>query len=206
MATIKTGLDRLSVPDKIQFARQVVIDMTGNANFTTPAPTLASISTAATALETAYNAAQTARQVSKSKTSDQDTKDAALDLIVAQLANYVENTSNGDKTKIESAGFSVRNPSTPPVPMTPPTDVVALPSDSAGSADLSWGIVRGAYAYNIERASDAPSLQWAGVASVTKSKASVNTMVSGQKYWFRVSAVGPAGQGPASAPVPLFAP
>jgi len=50
MAQVKVGADKLPVPDKIQFARQVVIDMTGNANFTTPAPSLASVTTAVTAL------------------------------------------------------------------------------------------------------------------------------------------------------------
>ena len=208
MALIKTGLDRLSVPDKIQYARQIVLDMTGNANFPTPNPALTSVTTAANNLESSYNAAQTARQISKSKTSDQDVKSVALDMIVTQLANYVENTSNGDKTKIESAGFSTRNPATPPLPMMAPEDLQVFPSAGAGtgSADLSWAPVRGAYTYNIERAADAPVLTWGNVGVATKSKATVNSMTSGLKYWFRVTAVGPAGQGPASDPVPLFAP
>src|SRR5436190_15734008 len=109
MAITKIGLAEMPVPEKIQFARQIVTQMTGNANFTTPAPTLASISTAATALESAYNAAQAAYATAKALTSTQDDKEAALDLILSQEANYVENTSGGDKAKIESSGFSVRN-------------------------------------------------------------------------------------------------
>src|SRR5205823_3404061 len=108
MAQVKIGTDGMPVPDKIQFARQIVIDMTGNPNFTTPAPTLASIGTAATTLETAYNAAQTARQVSKAKTAALDTPNGSLDLLLAQLANYVENTSGGDPAKIDSSGFRTR--------------------------------------------------------------------------------------------------
>ncbi|MDB6111498.1 MAG: hypothetical protein JWR69_3248, partial [Pedosphaera sp.] len=50
-------------------------------------------------METAYNAAQTARQTAKGLTSTQDAKNAALDLLLSQAANYVENTSSGDKAK-----------------------------------------------------------------------------------------------------------
>ncbi|MGC3958447.1 MAG: hypothetical protein QM813_11050 [Verrucomicrobiota bacterium] len=36
MSLIKLGLGRMSLPDKIQFSRQVVQNMTGNPNFPTP--------------------------------------------------------------------------------------------------------------------------------------------------------------------------
>ena len=196
----------MTVPQKIQFARQIVLDMTGNANFDIPAPALTAVSAAATDLETAYNAAQTARQVAKSLTSNQDAKAAALDLILAQEANYVENTANGDRTKIESSGFSVRNPSAPIGPLPMVTDLAVAPSENEGSADLKWKLIRGARSYVIERASAAPTLNWAPIASPTKSKASVNTMTSGQKYWFRVAGIGAAGQGPWSETVFLYAP
>jgi chitodextrinase len=40
----------------------------------------------------------------------------------------------------------------------------------------------------------------------TKKQAALNSMVSGTKYWFRVAAIGAAGQSAWSDPVPLFAP
>ena len=43
MAKVKLSLRDLSVPQKVQFLRQVVTAMTGNANYATPSPTLASI-------------------------------------------------------------------------------------------------------------------------------------------------------------------
>lgn len=207
MAQVKVGTAAMPIPDKIQFARQIVIDMTGNANFTTPAPTLASITTAATALESAYNAAQTARQVAKGLTTAQDAKNIALDLLLSQEGNYVENTSGGDAAKIESSGFSVGNPKTPIGPLLAPLNLVAKPSESEGTADLKWKSVRGAGTYNITRATD-PNVEasWVVAGASTKTKASVNTMTSGTKYWFRVAGVGAAGQGPWSDPVPMIAP
>ncbi|MGC3958448.1 MAG: fibronectin type III domain-containing protein [Verrucomicrobiota bacterium] len=156
--------------------------------------------------ETAYNDARTARQTAKSKTSIQDEQEVGLDWTLQQLANYVEKVSDGDKAKIESAGFSVRNEPTPIGQLPPPTDLQAAASDHPGSADLSWQLDRDARLFLIERAEDAEELTFRQIATATKKSASVNSMVSGKKYWFRVAAAGPVGQSPWSDPVPLFAP
>lgn len=206
MAQVKVGIATLADPDKVQYARQLVLDMTGNPNFTTPAPSLASVGTAATTLETAFNAAQTARQVAKSKTQAQDAAAAALLVLVSQLANYVENTSAGDPTKITSSGFALHSASAPIGPLTPPQNLQALGSDMAGTMNLKWVRVRGAKSYVIERALDASTFVWVPVASSTKSKATVNTMTSGLKYWFRVSALGAAGESGPSNLVAIYAP
>jgi hypothetical protein len=207
MAQVKIGTDGMPIPDKIQFARQIVIDMTGNANFPTPAPTLASIGTAATALETAYNAAQTARQVAKSKTAAIETPDASLNLLLAQLANYVENTSGGDPAKIDSSGFTTRDvPSGPIGALTPPASFEVTPSDSSGAVNLNWAKVRGAKSYIVERATDAGTLVWGSPATTTKSKIEVAGLNSGTKYWFRVAGIGSVGQGPWSSETSKFAP
>jgi hypothetical protein len=81
-----------------------------------------------------------------------------------------------------------------------------LPSEHGGSADLSWKSSRGAKAFSVERATDGPTLNWAVIGNSTKKEASLNSMVSGTKYWFRVAAIGAAGQSAWSDPVPLFAP
>ncbi len=207
MAQIKVGLSGMPITDKIQYARQIVIDMTGNASFTTPAPALTSISTAAIALETAFNTAQTARQVAKSKTAIQNTADAALDVLLGQLGNYVENTSSGDAGKIASSGFGVKSPASPVGTLPAPANVVIMPSASAGTVDMKWNRVPGANCYLVERAADATApLDWNTGVTTTKAKAAVNTMTSGGKYWFRVAAVGAAGQGAWSDAVSKIAP
>ena len=207
MSKVKSGSVRMTVPQKIQFARQIVLDMTGNANFATPAPALASLTAAAAALEASYNTAQATRQLAKSQTSDQDAKAAQLDALLAHEADYVNSTANGDEVKIESSGFSVKNPPTPIGALDMVTNLSVAPSQHQGSANLKWKKLRGATAYAIERAAHAPgALAWTGAAMLTKSKASLNTMTSGQKYWFRVAGVGAAGPGPWSEPVSLFAP
>ena len=206
MNQIKLGLNSLSVPDKIQFGRQIVLAMTANPNFPTPSPTLAALLDGSERLEDSYNEALAARQAAKAKTSVQEDEAANFDLVLMQLANYVENASDGDKAKIESAGFSLRNPPSPIGALPAPEDLQVLPSQHAGTADVAWKPVRGAKAYCIERAADAPALDWGMIGTSTKKEASLNSMVSGQKYWFRVAAIGAAGQSAYSDPVPLFAP
>jgi hypothetical protein len=72
---------------------------------------------------------------------------------------------------------------------------------------ISWKKVHGARAYNIERAVESGrELEWANVFSCSKTRAVVNSMNSGQRYWFRISAIGAAGQGPWSDAVSKIAP
>ena len=47
---------------------------------------------------------------------------------------------------------------------------------------------------------------WQQASVVTKSKTTVSGLTSGTKYWFRVAAVGTAGQGPWSDPATKLAP
>lgn len=206
MSLIKLGLDSMAVPDKIQFGRQLVQAMTGNPNFPTPNPALLVVTGGSDTLETSYNDAQSARQLAKSKTSIQDNDAASLDWIITQLAYYVESTSDGDKAKIESAGFNVRNPPTPVGMLPAPTDLQVVASEHAGSADLAWKCPRGFKSFLIERAEEGPVPDYRVIGTSTKKESSLNSMVSGKKYWFRVAAVCAAGQSAWSDPVPLFAP
>lgn len=107
MAKVKLALQQLAVPQKVQFLRQVVTAMTGNANFATPSPTLVTITAKADDLETKFNDAQAARLTAQQKTSLQDTSARDADAAVTQLASYVDNASGGDSTKIQSAGHAL---------------------------------------------------------------------------------------------------
>lgn len=205
MSSAKIGVDGLAVPTKIQYVRRLVTAITGNPNFPTPNPSVATLTAAVDSLETLFNDAQAARLVSKTKTGLQDDQSAAVNDLVVQLASYVDNASGGDATKIESAGFEVRATPQPIGPLPMPTDLQVLPSEHPGSADVSWKGVYGARSYSIERAEDAPVLDFSVIGNCTKKQATLNSMVSGKKYWFRVAAVGAAGQSAWSDSVPLFA-
>lgn len=196
----------MSVPAKIQFTRQIVLDMTNNPNFAAPSPDLDTLSDAAASLESAYNAALQARANAKMQTSVMGQKSTLLDLLLMQEASYVQSSSGGDKAKIESAGFDVRDTPTPIGQLPAPAEPKAIPSQHPGAIQLSWKKVRGAKSYLIERALDSNQLEWAAATMSTKAKALVNTMASGSRYWFRVAAIGSAGQGAWSEPISKIAP
>jgi len=207
MAKVKLALRGMAIPVKVQFLRQVVTAMTGNANFTTPVPTLASITAAANDLETKYNDAQAARTTAQQKTDVQDNSDRTADTGITQVAAYVENVTVGDAVKIQSAGMEVRAAGAPIGALPAPAGMVATAGDNDGELDLDWDSVRGASSYVVQRSADPPTAtSWQTVATFTKSKGTISGLTSGTKYWFRVAAVGAAGQGAFSDPATKIAP
>jgi hypothetical protein len=207
MAKVKLDLKNLTIPQKVQFLQQVVTAMTGNANFTTPVPALAVITSKATDLETKFNDAQGARQTAQQKTTLQNTADRDADLAITQLAAYVENTSAGDAAKIQSAGMDVRAAGAPVGALPAPAALSATVGDNDGEIDLDWDNVKGATSYTVQRSPDPITpTSWQQAIIVTKSKGTVTGLVSGTKYWFRVAAVGAAGQGAWSDPATKIAP
>jgi len=207
MSKIKLNLRNMGVSEKLQFARQIVTAMTGNANFPTPDPALTIVTGSSDDLEVAYNEANVAKQNATTKASTQDDVEAALDLTLMKLANYVESASNGDETKILSAGMSVRAKATPVGALAMPVNLSATAGDKEGEIDVAWDKVTGAKSYVIEMCADPITpAGWKQATISTKSNFTVTGLTSGAKYWFRVSGIGAAGQGPWSDPATKYAP
>jgi hypothetical protein len=206
MAKIKMGLNRMVLTDKIQLARQIVVKMTGNAAFTTPVPALVAVGGVATTAESAFNDAQGAAATAKQKTAAQNVAEAALDSVLTQLASYVENTSNGDEVKILSAGMGVRAERTAPTIPVQVLDLAATVGDNDGEIDLAWDPCEGAKSYSIDLSTVSGTGPWTNGRVVTKSSATVPGLTSGGRVWFRVAAIGAAGQGPWSDPATKIVP
>jgi hypothetical protein len=202
MHTTKLGLRDLAIPAKVQLAQQIVTAMTGNQSFTTPNPPLTTVSAAASLLAQQYNAAQAAREDAKLATLQQDNADTNFNNVLTQLAAYVDATAGGNEVVIMSSGMGVKSPKTPPVPPVAPAAVTAANTIMTGEIDLKWDRVTGAKTYAIERSPEPVTAQsWTNGDSATKARATVSNLTAGQKYWFRVAAIGAAGHGPWSNPV-----
>ena len=204
---IKLKLNRLTIPEKITRAQQIVTAMTGNADFTSPQPPLTNVTTAINALDTAYATAQAARQEAKTRTIEQNQREEELDGVLSQLASHVESIAGDDETTIRSAGMDVRSAPTPTSDLDAPESLTATSGDRDGEVDLQWDKVNRARSYVIERSPDPPTAtSWSHAAAATKSQATIDGLTSGTKYWFRVAAVGANGQSPWSNPAPKVAP
>lgn len=203
MKYVKMGFYGISIPMFIQLCRYILGKMTGNANFTTPNPTLANIKAAVDALELSYESASKGGVL---LTADMYVKyHAALDLM-KQLAAYVQNASGGDGTKISSSGFGIRNTNHTPVELIAPTNLQAKNNALPGSIDLSWKKVTGNKMYVVQMTSVADAQSgWATVGMVTKTKFTAVGLAAGHKFWFRVAAQNSVGQSAFSDVVQLMA-
>ncbi len=207
MAKVKLGLDRMTIAVKAELATRIVTAMTGNPNFVTPNPTLAVITAAKTAMETAYNDALTKRQQSKAATDLQADKEKDFDRLLTSESLYVANASGGDEQKIQSAGMDVRDAASPIGPLPAPMGLYATAGSSAGEIDLDWEPVHGAKSYSVQMTTD-PNVpeSWAHKKNASESFTAITGLTSGGKFWFKVAAVGAAGQGAFSDPATKYAP
>lgn len=207
MSKVKLELSKKTVAQKIDLAKTIVAKMTGNASFTTPNPALASITAAVNNLSTATADLVAARKTVEAKMSAVALAESALDSLLTQEGNYVENITNGDEAKILSAGMDVKREASSTILPDKVASVNATIGDSAGEIDLSWDKVSGAKSYVVETAlSEMNPLEWKHMVVSTRSKAEVGTLKTGTSYHIRVAAVGSAGQGPWSDPVVKVAP
>lgn len=208
MPKVKLNIRTLSTTEKVAKARQIVTALTTNPSFTTPQPPLATLTTVADDLETAFNDVQTARQTAVTKTSILHEKEFSLEGLLRQLAAYVESIAGDDEPKILSAGMSVKS-ATPSVAtgVGNPSALSATEGDHAGEIDLSWDTVKSAKSYVVERSPDPPTAtSWAHETVSLKSSATVSGLASGTRYWFRVAAVMTSGQSGFSDPATKIAP
>lgn len=209
-AKISLGLRGLSANDKVELARAIVTAMTGNSNFTTPVPALSVVTAAANALDTAL---QNAQDRGKTKVALAHAAEAHLDNLLTQLALYVESASNNDPAKILSSGMRVKNNKTPVQVPGVPVNLRAGAAVNDGDVKLSWDKVPFAKVYVVEQTDDpglvissrsvggsnlTPAVTWTTAIIVTRTNATIRGLISGNKYAFRIFAIGAGGYGPYS--------
>lgn len=201
MAKVKLNLNGLSIGDLLQRAVDIKTAMTGNANFTTPIPTLTSVGTLTTALTTTNNTYESGLLTQKTNLTNRDNAAAALVAALSQLGGYVEAASAGDDAKIQSAGMGVRGTR---APVTVPTQVMNLSlsaGDNDGELDGQWDPVPNVKTYDVQTSPEPiTSTSWVSKPSVTKSKVVLTGLPSGTRVNVRVRAVGSGGTGAWSDP------
>jgi hypothetical protein len=207
MARVSLYLHRMSVPERLAFAQQVITAMTGNANFTTPSPPLAELTTLLTAASAKTQAAEAARQAAIQATTERNT---ALDALMAALnleAAYVQNASRGDPAIIQSAGMEVGGVPAPVGPVGQALNFALTAGDAERQLDAQWDPVRGASNYELQTSPDpVTATSWSLYGSAAGSKTVITGLTSGLRLWVRVRAIGAAGPGPWSDPATKIVP
>lgn len=192
MAKVRLGLDGYDPDGLVSFANQIKTAMTGNANFTTPNPSLATLGTEITTATTKIAAQKAAAQTALQATSDRDAALEILKSLLTSLGSYVENITLGDAVKIQSAGMNVRGAAAPLGALGPVQNLTITAGDDEGELDLAWDPVRGAKSYQIQISPDPITpTSWTDVAPAGKSRKSLSGLERGARMWVRVRAIAP---------------
>ena len=203
MSKVKIGFSGLSVPEQIERGRLIIGKMTGNANYTTPSPTLVVVGGAADALETAYNAS---RGHDKELVALMKLRRIDLLFVIGQLAAYVQLTSDGDEEKILSSGFSVRSARVIHPDIAGPVFNVQLTDGSnSGKIKVTWDEASDAVIYILEGST---SIDFPGNDNVlgctTRTQKEIGGLTPGTRYWIKVRALGKEEGGPESEAISIL--
>ena len=204
MKTLVVGLDGLSALEKVAKALYIETKLTGNADMPMPSPTIAVITAARLTLE---NSIAAALDGGKAATFAKNQAEEAMDIIITQVAGYVQSQAGADEAKILGAGFDVRGKGEPIGPLPAPPNLRADLTDQVGQIKLDWDVVYGAREYDVERNDTDPMVEtnWKNLDTVTPSKYLDEGLASGSTHWYRVRARGTAGPSPWSDPARAMA-
>ena len=186
---VKLGLTGLTSTALVEKGRNHVTMMQGNPTYVTLATLLPPITTACDELERAnlevmFNGGKIAFEKKREKESN-------LNTLLIDLGQQVQVVSGGDKAKILSAGFEVRKPAEPINVLDQPQDLKARLTGFTGKVALDWKLVPGARYYQVWLCDGDPTKgTWVLAGVSTKSRHTVDNLVPGTFYSFRVNAVG----------------
>ncbi|MBK9149107.1 MAG: fibronectin type III domain-containing protein [Flavobacteriales bacterium] len=197
---VKLALSGLSPAALVERARAIIAALTGNADFTTPVPTLAAVGAAADAVEAADTAVL--NNGGKQDYLARNLRVQELRDLLVLLGAYVQVTSGGDPEKILSAGYPYRKAPEPVGPLPAPGNLRVEVNKLAGQLDLAWDRVVGRMFYEAQSNSTDPAVEadWKSLVNQSDNTYSATGLTGNKLYYFRVRAVGAAGAGPWSDP------
>lgn len=198
MSTVKLGLKGLSATELVAKAQGIHDAITGNALYPTPTPAMAALQTAIDALAAANAAVD--NNGGRNEHQTRRVAEAALRLLVKQLAGYVQMTSNGDEDKILSSGFAVVKHGSAIGELNPPIDLGSRVTNFTGRVSLKWKREEGADMYHVFMSSSNDPFKWELIGATTKSRFHADSLEAAKFYWFAVTALGAAGETSKSEP------
>ncbi len=204
MGTVVGGMKGLRAVELVSMAQMIEEHMTGNPNFPDAGPLVAQLGAARIAMMTAITDAMDGGRTAHFV---QRVRKAELKGVLTRLLNHVVSVALGDLPKLVSSGFPQRRPALRIGALPAPQKLVARFGEHPGQVHLGWAPVRGARMYRVEMSDAVPDqdMVWRVVAEVPHAHYTVTDLPSLRYYWFRVVAVGTAGESPFSDPAQSLA-
>jgi len=198
MAQAVLGMSKMTPTKKVAKARFIAASITDDTtDYPLPNPTVASILTAATALETAYN---NSRNKDTSMMTIFRKKRTAFNLLMVLVLAYIQQASGGDEVIIEAAGVTFKKPKSPTQLLGKVLGLSGGKGTLDGQSILKWKPLTGKKTYEIYKSVD--NVVWVDAqCPCTKAGVIVTRLVSETYSWFKVAVVNSLGQGEWSDPV-----
>jgi hypothetical protein len=155
-AKINIGFSRIPDGDLDEKAKHIITSLTGNANFPTPSPTLATVQTALDEYEDAL-----ALDQSPTRTATVEVKREMLENLLQQLGVYVSTTANGDKDKLVTSGFEMRkDPTQTEADVAAPANLRLKSTGTTGEVQLLCDAVDRARNYQVQHTQNPNAGPW----------------------------------------------
>jgi hypothetical protein len=182
---------------------RIVAGLTGNASFSAPLPTLATLTAACSAYVAAVNAFD---RGSASVAARNQTR-AALGQVLRDLALYVQHTSQGDRVKLISSGFPLqrgRGPAVLGVPG-PPQGIKLARGPASGQISARCKAIPGALLYQWRYATVQAPTAWTLSDTSSSGAMLLSGLVPTTEYLVQVRAFGRRGSSDWSDSVSVIA-
>ena len=191
---IKPSISFLNTDSDAQLVtdtENITTGLTGNLSYPTPAPPLATVTTAKNAFVTAVADAMNG---GTALTTIKNEKRAALVALLRQLASYVQVTCNGNLAVLLSSGFPPQKPNRTPIGvLQPPSSLTVTLGDRSGELFAIAAPVNGAAIYNWRvTTADAPNTV-VQTDQTTAARTTFDNLTPGVVYNVECNVVGSAG-------------
>jgi hypothetical protein len=201
MNKLNSGFSRMRDTDLDNKADSIIKALTGNPNFPTTNPTLATVQAALTAFQQAL-----ALPPGNARDAQVIATRATLTDHLEKLARNLELTPNVTDAMLATTGFDMRQtPTRTGAPVDAPANLRAKATGTMGSVQLLCDPSQRAKSYEAQYALDPNNGPWidAGTFGNTRNII-INGLTRGKDHYFRVRAIGPDGAGAWSDPATIM--
>ena len=190
IARVALGFARYNSGKLVEFIRNIITLMTGNASFPTPSPTLATVTSAVDQFDSLVQEASNGDRI---VISARNASRAALLSLMRQLASYVQGQCKGNIAVLVSSGFkAVKQKGSSVIPAVP-TNARLTPGPNSGTLLFLFGRGGKNVSNFTVQVADSPNGPWVDRGLTTRSRMLLTDLTPLQTKWARARANGAAG-------------
>jgi hypothetical protein len=201
MNKLNSGFTKLADDQFDNKAQSIVAALTGNANFPSPTPTLASITSQLTAYQSAL-----AMQPGQARDAQVTATRTLLADSLDKLARGLELTPNVTDAMLATSGFDLRkSPVFSAETVAAPGNVRLKQTGVSGVVQVMCDAVPRASAYELQYTQNPNDNSWTDGGTFASTRGiGITGLTRSKDYWARVRAIGTNGPGPWSDPATIL--